>query len=82
MNTPHRERRRGAPPIPADLERLLNPRQLATLLELQNFGWTLSVVRRPLFTTPLPILRSPDGGKLAVIEEDGIANYNPDIVIR
>ena len=82
MNTTQRERRKGAPPVPDNLETLLNPSQLATLRELQNFGWTVSLVRRPLFITPIPVLHSPDGSKLAVIEEDGTANYNPDIVLR
>lgn len=82
MNTVQRERRKGLPPVPDNLETLLNPAQLTTLRELQDFGWTVSLVRRPLFITPVPVLHSPDGSKRAVIEEDGTANYNPDIVIR
>lgn len=78
----NRERRKGTPPVPAELEKLLNLSQLATLREMQNFGWTVSLVRRPLFTTPTPVLTSPDGKKLATIEEDGTVNHNPDIVIR
>ena len=77
-----RERRKGLPPVPAELEKLLNVAQLATLRELQNFGWTVELVRRPLFTSPTPVLKSPDGGKTAIIEEDGSVNYHPDIVIR
>jgi hypothetical protein len=77
-----RERRKGLPPVPAELEKLLNVGQLAALRELRNFGWTVQVVRRPLFTTPVPVLKSPDGSKTAVIEEDGTVNYSPDIVIR
>ncbi len=77
-----RDRRKGVPPVPAELEKLLNVAQLAALRELQNFGWTVTLVRRPLFTTPTPVLKSPDGGKYAIIEEDGSVNYNPDIVIR
>lgn len=78
----NRERRKGAPPVPPNLDTLLNPAQLVTLQELQTFGWTVSLVRRPLFTIPVVVLHSPDGSKMAVIEEDGSANYNPDIVLR
>ena len=77
-----RERRKGLPPVPGELEKLLNNIQLITLRELQNFGWTVELVRRPLFTTPIPVLKSPDGKKMALIEEDGTVNYNSDIVIR
>jgi len=82
MATTQRERRKGTPPIPDNLESLLTPSQLSTLREMEAFGWQVCLVRRPLFVVPTLVLRSRDGSKLAVIEEDGTANYNPDITIR
>ncbi len=80
--SPGSERRGGKIPIPADLDQLLTQDQLLALNRVQEFGWQLAFVRRPLFQAPVTVVTSPEHQRFAVLEEDGEINQSPDIVIR
>ncbi|MDT8385967.1 MAG: hypothetical protein RQ736_00530 [Thiogranum sp.] len=78
-----REKRTGEkPPVPDDLNKLLQPEQLSALRQIEGFGWQLKFVRRPLFQDPVAIVYSADGTKIGVLEEDGRLNMEPDIKVR
>ena len=75
--------RRGAPPDdPAVLREGLRPAQLKALATLEQFGWTLRFVRRPMFLEPVPVAFDRNGEKWVVIEADGTLNENPGFKIR
>lgn len=60
----------------------LMPEQLATLKTMEQFGWTLRFVRRPMFLTPVAVMFAADGQRFAVLEADGSFNENPDFKWR
>lgn len=79
----NRERRKGQAPIPSNLREILSLDQKLALKELENFGWEIDFVRRPLFQEPRVFVRNPTTGKLSVIEADGAVDHNPiDITPR
>lgn len=75
-----RERRKQG--AQAALRGGLAPQQLATLRTLQEFGWTLRFVRRPMFLDPVPIVFSADGARFLVLEPDGSINEDPGFKLR
>ncbi len=77
------ERRRVTEPEPvAALRGGLTPQQLATLLTLEGFNWTLAFVRRPMFRDPVPVALDRSGTRNVVIEADGSLNENHGLTIR
>ncbi len=82
MSKTTRERRRGAPLDPDALREGLLPAQLKALATLEQFGWTLKFVRRPMFLEPVPVAFNRDGDRWVVIEPDGSLNENPGFKIR
>lgn len=75
--------RRGAPADdPAVLREGLGPAQLKALETLEQFGWSLRFVRRPMFLEPVPVAFDRNGEKWVVIEADGTLNENPGFKIR
>jgi hypothetical protein len=79
MNT---ERRTGKDPIPKNPERLLSDTQVLALHQIENFGWHLEFMRRPLFQDPVAVVINADRTQMGVLEEDGRINMEPDIKIR
>ncbi|MCD9033364.1 hypothetical protein LDO32_16740 [Luteimonas sp. Y-2-2-4F] len=77
-----RERRKGARLDPEQLRGLLTPEQQAALPLLEQFGWQLRFVRRPLFQDPVPVLFSRDGSRWVSLETDGTVNEAPDFQLR
>lgn len=77
-----RERRRRDPLDPAALRAGLTAPQVEALATLEQFGWTLRFVRRPMFMDPVPVAFDRQGGKWVVIEADGRLNENPGFKIR
>lgn len=77
-----REKRKGEKPIPDNLNKLLNPIQMAALRQIEGFGWQLRFVRRPLFQDPVPVVYSADGTKIGLLEEDGRLNMEVEIKVR
>ncbi len=77
-----KEKRKREKPIPDDLESVLNEHQLLALHRIENFGWQLHFVRRPLFQAPVAVIINNEGDSIGVLEEDGRINMEPDIKIR
>jgi len=76
------ERRRRPAPHPPDLDTILNKQQARTLHEIETFGWQLAFVRNSRSHTPLTIVISPDGERLAVLEPDGRVDMQPEVDFR
>lgn len=78
------ERRKPGHLAPAsyELTRGLSTPQLLTLAELEQFGWRLGFVRRPLFQAVVPVVFSPDRESYAVLRADGSVDEHPDIKVR
>jgi hypothetical protein len=77
-----KERRGHKLAVPSNIASLLNDEQSLALRKVENFGWELAFVRRPLFEDPVPVVVSPDRRQYAVIEADGGLNHAPDIRLR
>lgn len=79
-----RERRKADAELvsPVGLRAGLNRAQLDALATLEQLGWTLRFVRRPLFQDPIPVVFRRDGERFVVIEHDGSLNENPGFRIR
>lgn len=80
----YQERRKGLPPIPPkyELEKYLDIAQIFTIRQMENYGWSLEIVRRNNRSNALALLRSHGADKWMAIEEDGDIVENPDISIR
>ena len=74
--------RQKAPPIPEDVQSLLNEAQLTAYETLQSIGWTLSFVRRIDVDPPVCVFKNEKTGDYASIEDNGDVTINPDIDIR
>lgn len=80
MTTP--ERRRCQPSDPINLRSGLTPEQTAAIATLEQLGWSLQFVRRPLFRDPVPVLFQKGGERWIAVEGDGRLDENPDFAIR
>ncbi len=69
-------------PIPDNLDYYLTTPQLESIYHLEEFGWQLAFVRRPLFSVPTVVLASPEGRQYAVIDEDGSLDLEPNLQLR
>lgn len=69
-------------PVPDNLADYLNEDQMRALRRVEEFGWELRFIRRPLFQKIVPVVVSHDGERYGVLEEDGSINMQPDLVIR
>lgn len=76
------DKRGSQEPLPSDLATYLSGSQFRCLHHLEEFGWQLAFIRRPLFETPTVVLLSPEGKQFATIEEDGSLNLEPNLLIR
>ena len=68
--------------VPIDLGRYLNESQLLALRSLENFGWHLWFVRRPLFMQPIVVVTNADATQHAQLEEDGSVNLKSPLQLR
>ncbi len=66
----------------AKLRAGLTVAQLRALDTLEQFGWVLKFVRRPLFLDPVPVVSNKEGDRIAVLEGDGSINDAPGFKIR
>lgn len=76
------DKRGSQEPIPIDLVNYLSGSQFRCLHHLEEFGWKLAFVRRPLFEPPTVVLRSPEGKQFATLEDDGSLNLEPVVNVR
>lgn len=65
------EKRTGESPVPDNLEDYLNVAQIRALRQIENFGWELKFVRRPLFQEPIAVIINTDGDRVGTLETDG-----------
>jgi len=79
---PAKERRTGQEAVPSDLKSRLTALQQHTLASLENFGWSIKFVRRPLFQDQVVVLVDPAGQQHAILHEDGSIDRNLDVHIR
>jgi hypothetical protein len=49
---------------------------------MEEYGWELKFIRRPLFQDILPVLFHPDNNQTGVLEDDGTLNMQRDINVR
>jgi hypothetical protein len=75
-------RRQTEPERAAALRRGLTVQQLATLVTLEGFQWTLAFVRRPMFQDPVPVVFDRSSNRYVVIEPDGRINETPGLIVR
>lgn len=79
---PDSERRKIEKQRQAELKRELNPAQLDTLLQLEQFGWELKFVRHKPFVPGVPVVFDSARTRYAVLREDGTLDENPGFHIR
>lgn len=75
-------RREGQAAIPSKLDQMLSFDQIQTLHRVENFGWELQFVRRPLFQPAQPVLKHHDSARVALIDEEGGFEIDPAIELR
>lgn len=63
--------------LPIDVSYYLSEVQRIALHSLENFGWELAFIRRPLFVPPVVVVKNSEQSKYAVLEEDGSVNLSP-----
>ena len=76
------ERRHGIPAIPEFLDKYLTADQMEALHHVENFGWHLAFVRRPMFQDALPVLEHSDNHNHAVLPPKGELDLNPEMTFR
>lgn len=77
-----KEKRKGAKPIPNDIHNYLNEAQHSVLNTIEEFGWSLKFIRRPLFQDPVVVVMNVVSSAFGILEADGRFNTEPDIFMR
>lgn len=77
-----KERRKHEDLDPDQLRRGLSDAQLHALKTLEQFGWTLRFVRRPMFQDPVPVVFDRQGERWVVLEPDGSLDESPGFRLR
>jgi hypothetical protein len=77
-----KEQRIGVTPVPENLEETLNEAQIFTLRRMENYGWELKFIRRPLFQDVIPVLYHNGSYEIGVLDEDGTLNIQRDLNLR
>jgi len=77
VQSPKEELRGFRSALPSDVLYYLNEVQRLALHSLENFGWQLAFIRRPLFVPPMIVVKNSEQSKFAVLEEDGSVNLSP-----
>lgn len=82
METVMSDKRTGQEPIPANISSYMNDLQVGTLKRIEEFGWHLLFIRRPLFQDVKVVVSNKHNSQTAVLEEDGTMNKGHDLTIR
>ena len=77
VQAPKEDVRGSRSSLPADVFYYLNDVQRLALHSLENFGWQLAFMRRPLFVPPIVVVKNSEQSRFAVLEEDGSVNLSP-----
>jgi len=78
----HLERRTRKSAVPSDFEQYLNVHQLNTFKYLQEFGWKMHFIRRPLFQQPTAIMINEDFNCICLLEKEGHVDMHPTLELR
>jgi len=76
------ERRSERNQFPESLDEVLTKMQLLTLSKMEQFGWVLAFIRRPMFQDIVPVLLHPDNNTLGILDNDGALHTKPEIEFR
>jgi hypothetical protein len=76
------EKRMGDKPVPDNVEKHLNNLQILSLRRLENFGYRLKFIRRPLFQDVVVVVVDPQEKTLGVLKEDGSLDLHSEIQFR
>jgi len=77
LQSPKEDSRGSRSALPIDVYYYLSEVQRIALHSLENFGWQLAFIRRPLFVPPVVVVKNSEQSKYAVLEEDGSVNLSP-----
>jgi hypothetical protein len=77
-----KDRRTKQQPIPDDVKKLLNSKQLAAFRQSHYFGWTLGFVRRPLFQEPVFVVYNSRYDLIGILDSDGHINMEVELDVR
>jgi hypothetical protein len=78
----YKERRQGQKAVPDDVFTRMTELQRLALARLESFGWSIRLVRRPLFEDPVIVVSDPTGKDVAVLDEEGQLDRNTRLTIR
>jgi hypothetical protein len=76
------DKRKGMKPVPDKVEEVLNQDQIRALRAMEQFGWQLHFVRRPLFQEVVPVMINQEGDKMMILEADGSLNDKVELDLR
>ena len=76
------DKRTGQPPVPENIEDWLNNTQLQILRQIEELGFKLIFMRRPVLQDPVPIVINNQGNQIGVLEKDGRVNTEVHIDLR
>ena len=76
------DRRVSDSPTLSELKSLLNSEQLLSLRKIEQFGWELAFVRRPMFETAIPVVSSPSGDQFGILDSEGELDLDTEIKLR
>lgn len=69
-------------PIPENLAYFLSDGQLSALDNLENHGWRVFFIRRPLFEQPTVVVADSDLSRYAAIDVDGTLDFERPLLLR
>jgi hypothetical protein len=76
------EQRNKMNPLPDNFHKKLNADQLLALRLVENHGWGMKFVRRPLHQKPTYVVFNDNTQQYAVLDYDGTLNIETGIKIR
>ncbi|MEA1889873.1 MAG: hypothetical protein U9N50_08860 [Pseudomonadota bacterium] len=78
----HEENRKGVKPVPGDPLKYMNEAQIHTYRLMRKFGWHMKFIRRQPLQRAVCVMTDPKMTALAVLEDNGFLNRQPDIPLR
>ena len=76
------DKRIGGNAIPEPLYKLLNNKQLDSLLNLSDEGWEVCFVRKPSFGPRIIVLRNSVENQYGILNNDGSADTESELKVR
>jgi len=76
------EQRGKSMPLPNDVYGRLNTDQILALKLVEEYGWSMKFMRRPIDQEPTYVLFNNTTQQYAVLDEDGTINRESGIKIR